>query len=144
MIESNNSTTKNIYYSSSTNGFYSSTFNLNIPADAIEITINEYQFLLSEQSAGKYITSDSNGKPVAIEKVLTDDEIELSNKSKQSVFLAEATQKISILQDAIDLDMSEEGTEDKLKEWKKYRVLLSRVDTSLTEIEWPIKPPDHI
>ena len=64
---------------------------------------------------------------------------EQSQTQKVSL-LAEANQQISILQDAIDFEMADDGDENKLKEWKKYRVLLSRIDTSLAYIEWPQKP----
>ena len=45
------------------------------------------------------------------------------NKMLKNSLLNEANENISILQDAIDLDMSENGDEDKLKAWKKYRVV---------------------
>ena len=50
------------------------------------------------------------------------------NKMLKNSLLNEANENISILQDAIDLDMSEDGDEEKLKAWKKYRVLLNRID----------------
>ncbi|MEY0003313.1 tail fiber assembly protein [Morganella morganii] len=62
-------------------------------------------------------------------------------ESKKQSFLAEATDVIAPLQDAIDLDMATEEEEALLKEWKKYRVLLNRVDTSTApDINWPVKP----
>ena len=54
--------------------------------------------------------------------------------------LNEANENISILQDAIDLNMSENGDEDKLKAWKKYRVLLNRIDVSNIAVIFPEKP----
>lgn len=62
------------------------------------------------------------------------------NKSLKNSLLNEANENISILQDAIDLDMSEDGDEDKLKAWKKYRVLLNRIDVSNIAVVFPEKP----
>ncbi|MGK9006622.1 tail fiber assembly protein [Citrobacter europaeus] len=52
--------------------------------------------------------------------------------------LAVATSAIAPLQDAVDLDMATEVETALLLEWKKYRVLLNRVDTS--KPEWPTPP----
>ena len=62
------------------------------------------------------------------------------NKSLKNSLLNEANENISILQDAIDLDMSEDGDEERLKLWKKYRVLLNRIDASDTNVIFPTKP----
>lgn len=62
-------------------------------------------------------------------------------KAQKQTLLAEATDAIAPLQDAVDLGMATDEEEALLKEWKKYRVLLNRVDTSLApDIEWPEKP----
>ena len=54
-----------MFYSKQTSGFYDSAINGgNIPADAVEITTEEYQVLLEGQSQGKIISADKNGKPV--------------------------------------------------------------------------------
>lgn len=53
--------------------------------------------------------------------------------------LAVATSAIAPLQDAVDLDMATEVETALLLEWKKYRVLLNRVDTS--KPEW-LTPPN--
>ena len=62
------------------------------------------------------------------------------NKSLKNSLLNEANENISILQDAIDLDMAEDGDEDKLKAWKKYRILLNRIDISNITVVFPEKP----
>ncbi|MTC37240.1 tail fiber assembly protein [Providencia alcalifaciens] len=55
--------------------------------------------------------------------------------------LEEANKAITDLQDAIDVGLALDGDVEKLQEWKKYRVLLNRVDTSLApDIDWPQKP----
>lgn len=62
------------------------------------------------------------------------------NKVLKTSLLNEANENISILQDAIDLEMSEDGDEERLKAWKKYRVLLNRIDASDINVIFPEKP----
>ena len=62
------------------------------------------------------------------------------NKMLKSSLLNEANENISILQDAIDFDMAEDGDEERLKAWKKYRVLLNRIDASDINVIFPEKP----
>ncbi|QHJ84157.1 MAG: hypothetical protein [Caudoviricetes sp.] len=62
------------------------------------------------------------------------------NKAQKNLLLNEANENISILQDAIDFDMSENGDEEKLKLWKKYRILLNRIDASDINVIFPEKP----
>ena len=52
-----------------------------------------------------------------------------------------ATSAIAPLQDAVDLDMATEAEKNMLNEWRKYRVLLTRVGTgSAPIIAWPELP----
>ena len=62
------------------------------------------------------------------------------NKVLKTSLLNEANENISILQDAIDLDMQEADEEAQLKAWKKYRILLTRVDASNINAVFPAKP----
>ncbi|HBH7842644.1 TPA: tail fiber assembly protein [Escherichia coli] len=65
---------------------------------------------------------------------------DLINQAEQQKanLIAEASQTISILQDAVDLDMATDEERTQLTTLKKYRVLLSRVDTSKApDIDWP-------
>lgn len=50
--------------------------------------------------------------------------------------LTQANNVIATLQDAVELDMATEEETANLHEWKKYRVLLSRVD-----VKKPVWPP---
>ncbi|MEX0424421.1 tail fiber assembly protein [Providencia rettgeri] len=62
-----------------------------------------------------------------------------ADQQKQSL-LAEANNAIAPLQDAVDLDMATDEEKAQLTAWKKYRVLLNRVDTSTApDIDWPEK-----
>ncbi len=73
--------------------------------------------------------------PMSKEQLITDAE-----QQKQSL-LSEAAEAIAPLQDAVDLEIVMEEETIKLKEWKTYRVMLNRINTSTApDIEWPIKP----
>ncbi|MDH1506298.1 DUF4376 domain-containing protein [Aeromonas caviae] len=57
-----------MYYSKSTGHFYNATIHgNNIPADAVEITDDDYATLLAAQSAGQQIMANDNGYPIAID-----------------------------------------------------------------------------
>jgi len=59
-----------MFYSSSTNGFYSSDIHGDsVPADVVSITVEDWNSLLEGQSLGKKITADSDGKPILVEHV---------------------------------------------------------------------------
>ncbi|MDF7667946.1 tail fiber assembly protein [Orbaceae bacterium ESL0727] len=75
-----------------------------------------------------------------INKPLTPEQIVENNEFIKVELLAEANEKIAILQDVIDLDMQEANEEEQLKAWKKYRILLLRVDTDVIDVIWPKKP----
>ena len=59
-------------------------------------------------------------------------------------YIADATAKIDILikviTDAAELDMSVSDIESQLKNWKKYRILLTLLDTSDINVVFPSKP----
>ncbi|HIE2033711.1 TPA: tail fiber assembly protein, partial [Salmonella enterica] len=56
----------------------------------------------------------------------------------KSRLLQMASGKIAPLQDAVDLGIATDDEKAQLDEWKKYRVLVNRVDTS--NPDWPDKP----
>ena len=61
--------------------------------------------------------------------------------TKKNQFLAEAALQLSYLQDAIDSQIASEQEAQLLVEWKKYRVLINRIDIELApNIEWPNQP----
>lgn len=125
-----------IYYNKQNNGFYNSELN-EIPANSIEITQEYHAELLQKQSIGLIIQPDKNGYPITVERVLTAIAI---NESKKQLLIKECNEKIAILQDIIDLDMQESNEEEQLKQLKKYRILLTRVDTSDINAVFPEQP----
>ena len=61
--------------------------------------------------------------------------------TKKNQFLAEAALQLSYLQDAVDSQIASEQEAQLLVEWKKYRVLINRIDIELApNIEWPNQP----
>ena len=55
--------------------------------------------------------------------------------------LGDAASAIAPLEDAVDLNMATNEEKELLLKWKKYRVLLNRVDvTKAPDIDWPVKP----
>lgn len=77
-----------------------------------------------------------DSEPIA----LTNEQIVSQNKTIKNALISEANEKIAILQDIIDLDMQESNEEEQLKQWKKYRILLTRVDASDVNVAFPEKP----
>ncbi|AGF84259.1 tail fiber assembly protein [Salmonella enterica] len=56
----------------------------------------------------------------------------------KSRLLQTAAERIAPLQDAVDLEIATDDEKVQLDEWKKYRVLVNRVDT--TNPDWPDVP----
>ncbi|CDL86732.1 tail fiber assembly protein [Xenorhabdus cabanillasii] len=66
--------------------------------------------------------------------------IELA-ESEKHYRMSQATNAIVPLQDAVDLKMATEAEKSAFTAWRKYRVLLNRVDCSTApDIHWPEQP----
>ena len=128
-----------IFYNSGTNGFYDTNIG-NVPKNSIEITAEYHKQLLELQSDGYVIQPDEHGRPAAVDLVLTPEEIIAKNKLEKQKRLDTANKKIEILQDIIDLDMSEGDEIAQLKLWKRYRVRLTRVDVNSADVDFPLPP----
>ncbi|MCG3461557.1 tail fiber assembly protein [Xenorhabdus bovienii] len=62
-------------------------------------------------------------------------------ETKKRSLIFKATTAIAPLQDAVDLDMATNEEKAALLAWKKYRVLLNRVDcTTAPDVKWPEQP----
>lgn len=63
--------------------------------------------------------------------------------STKSTLIKNAALRIEPLQDAVELDIATDEEKGRYDAWRKYRVLLTRVDTSLApDINWPAPPED--
>ncbi|MGT8156531.1 tail fiber assembly protein [Escherichia coli] len=59
-------------------------------------------------------------------------------EEKKARLIQEATDNIAILQDAVNLEIATNEGNSQLDSWRKYRVLVSRIDTSTApDIVWP-------
>lgn len=64
-----------------------------------------------------------------------------SAKNNKSMLLKQANDAVATLQDAVDLEMATEDEKMQLTAWRKYRVLLSRIQPeNAPDIEWPPLP----
>lgn len=132
------------YYSSSKNAFYAFELKqdyLNAeswPDDAAPISERWYNHLIEGQQDGKVIVPNEYGQPVLSDPEPPSHEQLIQEAEARKITLMQAaSDAIAPLQDAVDLGMATESEKQKLIEWKKYRVLLSR--TNYNE-PWPDKP----
>ncbi|CDH32335.1 tail fiber assembly protein [Xenorhabdus bovienii] len=71
----------------------------------------------------------------------TPEALQQQAESVKQQLLRVATEKIDICQDAVDLGMATDAEKSTLTEWRKYRVLLNRVNcTTASDIYWPEQP----
>ncbi|WP_439647064.1 tail fiber assembly protein [Arsenophonus endosymbiont of Aleurodicus floccissimus] len=76
-----------------------------------------------------------------ISPLKTKKELIAEAENEKKGLMQNATEVIIPLQDAVDLEMATEEEKQKLTAWKKYRVLLNRVDTlNAPDIDLPKKP----
>ncbi|WP_275387227.1 tail fiber assembly protein [Xenorhabdus bovienii] len=114
---------------------------------------SEYQPLKAEYEAIRPVFFDIREKLNSMKK-MTAKEVEAHinppmSKEQHSVIaesqkrqlLRVVRDKIDICQDAVDLDIATDAEKSSLTEWRKYRVLLNRVDCSTApDIPWPEQP----
>ncbi|MEM8187608.1 tail fiber assembly protein [Morganella morganii] len=112
----------------------------NWPENGVDISDEERAGFM--QKPGFFVGADKGGNPVWIpEPPPTHEQLVAEAEMKKQYLLSEAADAIAPLQDAADLDMAIPEEESALKEWKKYRVLVNRVDTSLgAAVVWPTRP----
>lgn len=111
------------------------------PDDAVAITDRWYNILLDGQTKGRKIVANSYGQPVLADfPAPTDAELIASAEARKSDLMQAAADAIAPLQDAVELGMATDGEAARLMGWKKYRVLLNRVD--LSRPVWPEVPSD--
>lgn len=134
--------TEQYYYSYSAKGFFwLSTDELkgnDIPADLIPVSEEEHAALFLGQERGKYINHTPAGPVLIDQPDYTPEELVAQAESKKLRLMQMANAEIAPLQDAVDLGIATTKETVALTEWKKYRVLLNRVDTSKApDINWP-------
>ncbi|MDC9623215.1 tail fiber assembly protein [Xenorhabdus sp. XENO-7] len=71
----------------------------------------------------------------------TPEQLQQNAEYEKRYLLRAAKEKIDICQDAVDLDIATDAEKSALTAWRKYRVLLNRVDcTTAPDIKWPEQP----
>ncbi|HDR2795125.1 TPA: tail fiber assembly protein [Enterobacter asburiae] len=133
------------YYSPSKNGFYAEFLRDSYeaagtwPDDAFEVTERWRDYLVAAQGKGKIISPNEYGQPMLRDQPPpTAEELIALAEDKKSALLSKAAEVIAPLQDAADLDEATSKEIADLKVWKKYRILVNRVD--VTNPEWPEEP----
>jgi len=112
------------------------------PEKAVEVDEETFIEFSGPYPEGKQRGSNKKGYPAWVDAPppTKEEQISLAKGLKDSYRL-EADKVIAPLQDAVDLDMATEKEASDLLAWKKYRVLLNRIDTSSApDIEWPEVP----
>lgn len=112
-----------------------------LPDDLVSVESKVFAEFSGTPPDGK-VRGVLKGKPAWVDiPPLTYEEAVAAAEADKQYLLSEASEAIAPLQDAVDLGMATPEEESLLKECKKYRVLLNRVDTSTApDIVWPVKP----
>jgi len=106
------------------------------PANALAVLLDDG----SSVGIGWTYANGEFAPPVAVQPVLTPDQIKAQNTAMRDSLLALATNAIAPLQDAVDLGEATDGEVSLLKLWKQFRVAVNRVDLTPVSPAWP-EPP---
>ncbi|HDL7926882.1 TPA: tail fiber assembly protein [Yersinia enterocolitica] len=114
----------------------------NLPADLIEVTDEELSTYWKQSAPTGKQLGTASGRPSWVNlPPPTYEELFAIANAKKSQLKAVADSEINWRQDAVDGAYAEANEVTELSAWKKYRVLLMRVDTSKApDIEWPVAP----
>lgn len=114
------------------------------PIDGIEVdksVFDEFSYNLPDN---KIRSADKNGLPCWGDiPPPSNEELRIAYETKKQYLIEIATIAIAPLQDAVDLDIATDEEITLLKEWKKYRVLLNRIDTNDINSVFPEAPTDN-
>lgn len=117
------------------------------PEDAVEISDDIYtEFGRLSAPDGKIMAAGADGLPVWIDMEqpeLTREQMIIKAEMVKENLLSAAANAIAPLQDAVDLDIATETEIASLALWKKYRVMVNRVNPeNAPDISWPKEPDD--
>ncbi|MEP9181704.1 tail fiber assembly protein [Enterobacter cloacae] len=138
----------NYFFSAANGGFYSSSLRANYenagtwPDDALPISDRWYRYLINGQARGRVITANEYCQPVLAnppEPTLA--ELISQAEATRAALMDKASAAIAPLQDAEELGIAADDEAELLIRWKRYRVMLNRLDLSAAPaIEWPELP----
>ena len=135
----------NYIYSANNNAFFPTSF---IDAysdfdlsDVVEVEDSVYLEFITPP-VGKIRIAGGDGFPAWGDiPPPTKEQLAEQAEEKKQRLMAEATVSMAPLQDADDIGEAIDDELSQLKAWKKYRVMLNRIDTSTApDIDWPQKP----
>ncbi|WP_318385932.1 tail fiber assembly protein [Enterobacter sp.] len=112
------------------------------PENGIDVSDAIYSEFSGETPPGKMRITDEDGMPAwsDIPPLSTEQLVSIVEQQRQ-VLRAKADAEIAWRQDAFDAGITTDQEVSELTAWKKYRVLLMRLDSSKApEITWP-EPP---
>ncbi|MNJ21242.1 hypothetical protein D3C77_155890 [compost metagenome] len=134
MVTGENMTT--YYFSAATNGFYNSDDHQVVPDDAIEISKELLEDLVTGNATGLVVAAGVDGTPICVtqESLLSDDEVAAGLRQKRDVLLAGS--------DWVSLRANDTGTAVPT-EWLVYRSGLRDLPTQSgwpRNVTWPELP----
>ncbi|MBD2779089.1 tail fiber assembly protein [Xenorhabdus sp. 38] len=111
------------------------------PDDGIEVSETVYLEFLTPP-LGKRRIAGIDGLPTWEDiPPLTPEQLQRLAELEKHDLMSQATNSIAPLQYAVDLEMATDGERAALTAWKRYCVLLNRVDCSAApDIDWPKAP----
>ncbi|MDE9467412.1 tail fiber assembly protein [Xenorhabdus bovienii] len=136
------------FYSVTTNAFYPAAERDNFvragswPADAKQVDDSVYDQFSGSPPVGQRRVVGDKGLPTWGDiPPPTPEQLQQRAELQKRQLMSVAKEKIDICQDAVDLGMATDAEKSSLAEWRKYRVLLSRVDCSTApDVKWPEQP----
>ncbi|OQM38896.1 tail fiber assembly protein [Citrobacter braakii] len=112
------------------------------PIEYIEVGESVFTEFSASPPVGKIRGTGDNGMPAWVDIPLpTQEEIVAEAELKKANLRVLADSEIDWRQDAVDAGIATEEETAALSEWKKYRVLLMRVDTA--KPVWPTPPGEQ-
>lgn len=105
-------------------------------------------YVIHNDGDGDYISAWNSQREKPTDKLISDNEqaalaadnVDKAEK-KRSALRGSADTEIAWRQDAVDAEIATPEEAAALSEWKKYRVLLMRINTDTApDIEWPTQP----
>lgn len=108
------------------------------PDDGVEVGEDVFNSFVTAPEGKARVAGDDGMPAWADATTPTDEELKFMSESKKAALKVMADSEISWRQDAVDAEIATDDEVTDLSAWKKYRVLLMRVDTS--NPQWPEKP----
>ncbi|WP_370621397.1 tail fiber assembly protein [Citrobacter portucalensis] len=113
-----------------------------LPADLIELTGDEQSLYWKQTPPSGKCLGVKSGRPAWVDSPPpTYDELSAAAEAKKARLRSWADSEIDWRQDAVDVGIATKEETAALSEWKKYRVLLMRVDSA--KPVWPTPPGEQ-